>query len=226
MSDFLSFVRSLISFENTVIDISKEVSKTSFGDYRNAITLKKNVVSSYEERFDDLISEFNNNFSSSFLETNPNSTKKSFSFIPIKPIQLKKIKFYVDDFYFYDSPTNFKVTLEYASGGSLSFNIIPDNHLGTYLEVFSLTEKVHLSKFACKREFPVKIYNDEFNLIDIKYSFRDDGYLELPNSSYDKVYVSYTPTFENYEYSVNSLIKSLVVETDIALNKKVYFSNI
>lgn len=224
--DFISFIKNLSDKEDLLFKISGEISKISPADYRSDIVLNKNIAKSYADKFDDLISEVNNDFSSTYLKTTPSSSNKLFSFVPSSPIFVDKLKLYVDDFFYDSNPTNFKITVDYEVGGSKTFYAIPSNYLGSYLELFSLSQIEFVSKFTCKKEFPVKIYDDKLSFIDSKTSFRSDGFFEIPNLSYDKVFVSYTPTYDNYEYLINSSIKAIIVETDVEVTNPVYFSNI
>ena len=59
-----------------------------------------------------MIDELNSNNSHSCIRFIPNSEKKSFSYIPNKPLYLNHVKLSVSNFFFGDPPTNFLMNVE------------------------------------------------------------------------------------------------------------------
>ena len=204
--------------------MAEKTDEISIPSYRNDIVLKKSLIKNLNTKFDDLIDEYNNDFSSTYIKFISGTDKKKFYFTPSHSFFLKKFKLFVDDF-FYEIPSNFKINIEYLDGNSVVFYAIPSNHFGQYFEVMNPSKLENSTKFSAKKDFPIKVYDENFVLLDVNYSVLNSGFVEFPKLSYEKVYISYTPTFENYEYSVNSSVKSITIETDTPLINSVYISN-
>ena len=222
--NFYEFIKDLSVSETEMFNLVKKIDKINFDDnIRGVIKFDKSVFNNLLKNIDKNISAYNKGFQEDYISfSKVSSSSKEYVAYFDKPVYVKNLKLAVDDFFYelsVEKPlTNFEVFLE-TDSNQTSFFAIPYTHSGDYIELVKLNESENKSKFKCKNSYSFKVYDRSFKLInDNAIRIGADGYINIPSLSGDEAYIMYTPQYDSYEYSINRMVQSIFIKTNIDLD--------
>lgn len=227
MKNFYDLLVYLDDSESKLLSLSSEIDSLNFNkNFRGNVSIKKNILDNVVSRIDGAISNFNNEINVDSISFTKVDGKNSYIRVFDTPTYLKKVKLDVLDFIFEAStnnpPSNFKINFITENDEVHSFNAIPYSFLGDYIELIELGKGQNESLFYCKGDYPFKVYDDSFNLIqNNEIEFKSTGKISIPKLGYEKIYISYTPVYDSYVYDVNRLVRSIEIVTNTPIPEKI-----